>query len=64
MVRWVFVFKGIKIQQQLSNWNGLVDASNPLNKEAVNFQMFRFLDRNSASVPAALARLGRLPILS
>ena len=64
MVRWLFVFNTIKIQQQLSNWNGLVGASNPLNKEAVNFQMFRFLDRNSASVSAALARLGRLPILS
>jgi hypothetical protein len=63
-VLWPFVFNALKIQQQHGNLSGLVDASNPHNKEAVNFPMFRFLDRNSASVPAAHAQLGRLPILS
>jgi hypothetical protein len=35
-----FVFNTLKIQQQLGNWNGRVSASNPHNKEAVNFQCF------------------------
>jgi hypothetical protein len=58
-----FIFSAIKILRDQSNFFGLLSASKPHNKEAENFQMFRFLERNSASVLTALARFGYLSLL-
>jgi hypothetical protein len=58
-----FIFSAIKKLWEQSNFCGLLSASNSHNKEAENFQMFRFLERNSAPVLTALARFGYLSLL-